>query len=848
VPDFAARLAAFGSEVYRTPRPAQAHVLDTYGREHISTPDVAIELPTGEGKTLIALLIGDWALDEGRSVAYLTGTRQLAEQVEAQAHQLSGLVVHRFWGGNYPGAALDDYHQAQAIGVMNYWVYFNSRPRVAPADLVIFDDAHIAEQPLSGLFTLRIPRYDDVELYRALCDLVLAHTDAYANLRAMRDGAAPPSIPPELLAFNDWATVLDAAETTIERSASVNPNDGKLRWVWPALRGHLDRCGVLIGPSAIEIRPYHPPTQTIPGYAQSKQRIYLSATLGTMGDLQRRLGVRPVTPITVPAELQRANTGDRLLLLNPSESPGLAPEVLNVALEHARHAGRAAWLCASHAEADELQEALERVGRPVFRLWPGEDTAIEAWRQAPAGDLVAAGRFDGLDFADDTCRLVILPSIPAASTEFERFAVAYLGDATFMRHRIGQRVTQALGRANRSEDDWALYFGLDPGFAERLADPTVRAALAADVGPLVRRALELHGSGWPGLETAAAAFWQRRPLPEPTPAAGRQRPGRQVAGAHRADSAPAEVDTATALWLGDDGEAAEQARQAAQQLTDAGEPEHAAFWRYVEAHALYSRGRTTDVAMAKTALREAIANGPRTAWFVRLGRTLEELEGQSVDDTAQDDLFLAWDEWLREAGPSVSSQLTRARTQLQGTHDEQVEGLLVLARLCGAHADRPGGQSAADVRWTWVTPTKGQRRVWEVKTGTGPARVPREDINQVLGQLEEERQRSPRHQVLGVLVTPLAEMEPDAAAAAREKVAVLRTQAVLRLFDLLADRFRTYQARCSAGTASERGAARQAVEPQLPRKGWLKRLLAPSGHCRDRGEIEAEFAGAPAVT
>ena len=49
--------------------------------------------------------------------------------------------------------SLDDYHQAQAVGVMNYWVYFNSSPRVEPADLVIFDDAHLAEQPLSGMFT-----------------------------------------------------------------------------------------------------------------------------------------------------------------------------------------------------------------------------------------------------------------------------------------------------------------------------------------------------------------------------------------------------------------------------------------------------------------------------------------------------------------------------------------------------------------------------------------------------------------------------------------------------------------------------------------------------------------------
>jgi hypothetical protein len=40
---------------------------------------------------------------------------------------------------------------------MNYWVYFNGRPVPQPADLVIFDDAHLAEQPFSGLQTLRIP-------------------------------------------------------------------------------------------------------------------------------------------------------------------------------------------------------------------------------------------------------------------------------------------------------------------------------------------------------------------------------------------------------------------------------------------------------------------------------------------------------------------------------------------------------------------------------------------------------------------------------------------------------------------------------------------------------------------
>ena len=106
---------------------------------------------------------------------------------------------------------------------MNYWVYFNSRPVPQPADLVIFDDAHLAEQPLSGLQTLRIPAKPGPSrvLYRTICDLAVAHTDAYAGLRAMRDGTAGPGTPPELLSFGDWSAIATASRDAIEASPLV---------------------------------------------------------------------------------------------------------------------------------------------------------------------------------------------------------------------------------------------------------------------------------------------------------------------------------------------------------------------------------------------------------------------------------------------------------------------------------------------------------------------------------------------------------------------------------------------------------------------------------------------------
>ena len=110
--DFNARLTSFGSTRYETLREPQGLALDGYAMRS-SDPDVAIELPTGYGKTLVAFLIADLALEGGKTVAYLTGNNQLTDQVILQAADLPGLDVVKFSGSNYPPAGLAAYHDAR---------------------------------------------------------------------------------------------------------------------------------------------------------------------------------------------------------------------------------------------------------------------------------------------------------------------------------------------------------------------------------------------------------------------------------------------------------------------------------------------------------------------------------------------------------------------------------------------------------------------------------------------------------------------------------------------------------------------------------------------------------------
>ena len=726
---------------------------------------------------------------------------------------------------------------------MNYWVYFNSNPRVEPADLVIFDDAHLAEQSLSGLFTLSILRSSSFgqRLYETICDLVLQHSpDVYPTLKALRDGAAPFGSPPELLAFNDWSLIAGDAEQAIQSSDYLE-RSSEIKYAWPSVQPYLTRCGVLVSPSSIEIRPYLPPTQTIPGYAKSTKRLYLSATLGSSGDLQRRLGTRRIEFIATPRNLCTALTGRRTFLINPGSDQALEELPFSFALDQSVAArtdgpGRVAWLCSSNAEADEIEGRLRSRSSVVFRLRGADEAPFEQWRITRHAHLVTAGRFDGLDLPDDVCRLVIIPSVPSASSEFERFVVAYLDDAAYMRHRVGQRLTQALGRANRTAEDSALYVGLDPGFAATLASSAIRLSMGPEVNDAVRAALDLHGDGWTRVTEAAADFWRTHrssPVASSNEEAssfrqrpGRLRPDREMSDDPASDSANDEVEAVTRFWLGDHEGSVHSAAAASETLRNAGELEHSAFWQYVRAHASFDRGRDSDIREARQALDNSIVSAPRTAWFIRLSRTAEQLAGRTVDPSAFDSLFLTWDEWIREGAGRLSAQIARNRGLLSGSHNERAEAIQLLARLCGATSDRPKTQSATDVRWAWATSRRGYRCVWEVKTG-GSLAVPRSDVNQVLGQVHEEQTRFPLAKVVGCLLVNLNDIEEDAKRAARDDVVVMHADGAIVLFDTMAELFTSYMSLWGAGSAQERGSARNGLEARLPPAGWLHHLLAP---------------------
>ncbi len=112
--------------------------MQAYASGDHTLADLAIELPTGGGKTLIALLALEHHRNQGKKVAILTGNKTLARQIEDEARDL-GVPIVRFEGRGQDLAPKDlrAYRRSAAIAIMNYWVYVNQNPTVEAADVLV---------------------------------------------------------------------------------------------------------------------------------------------------------------------------------------------------------------------------------------------------------------------------------------------------------------------------------------------------------------------------------------------------------------------------------------------------------------------------------------------------------------------------------------------------------------------------------------------------------------------------------------------------------------------------------------------------------------------------------------
>ncbi len=685
----------------------QADVLRDFAKKHEETRDVALELPTGMGKTLVGLVLAEYRrrkfLDR---VVYLCPTRQLAHQVGSQATSYGiDAVVLVGPQNTYSQTAYGKYATGTAIGVTTYSGVFNVNPRLNDANTILLDDAHAGGEYIAQLWSLVIPR--EHKAYDAVVSL-FADSIPRALLVRFRENDTDPTQRRDVFKIPSFQYQDRINAISDYLDATLSSGD-RLSYPWSVLRERLHATHLYLSWGSILIRPLIPLSSSHAPFANARQRIYMSATLGAGGELERLFGVDPIARIPVPENWESQRIGRRFILLpNMSLSRTEAEIFLTTAVKKRE---RSLVLCPTNSQAQVLAEFLKE-SADVRTLDASEvEESLEPFARADHAALVLAARYDGLDLPDSSCRQLVLFGLPSALNLQERFYVDRLRAELVLRDRIRTRLTQAMGRCTRNPRDYAavLLFGED------LMEFCLRRENTAEMPCELQAELSFGIDNSTTIDAKQALrlldvfFEQKDDWKIADTSIRERRDGcaqvRDPSAQQLMAVAAAEVHYSYALWDGDTARALALARQVADHL---GGPEfgnYRAWWLYLASSAAYLEARHTENETLRNLAAELLDNAKSAATTSWVRGIILDVSRVSTT-RGEENAIVAAERVARHVrdggffGKGFQRIATAFLKDINSNDPESFErGVERLGEWLGFEASRPEGDALPDVLW-----------------------------------------------------------------------------------------------------------------------------------------------------
>lgn len=758
----------------------QADILREYQSAHISSTDVSLELPTGSGKTLVGLLIAEYRRRVIKErVLYLCPTRQLVNQVAKHAKDY-GIDARVFVGSKRTYNKRDEalYRSGDIIAISTYSGLFNVSPGLYDPQTIILDDAHSAETYIASMWSVNISRIDNEKLYSDILqlfekDLPVQLVDDLRSQKKTRASARSEKIP-----FGAFFQHLPALRELLTNEIP-NPDESDLYFAWSVIRDGLHACHVYISWDAILIRPYIPPTLTHRPFATANQRVYMSATLGQGGELERITGIRKVSRIPTPKTYTYHGVGRRLFLFPDriKDSKDYAPWLSKLVADSKRTLA----LCPTTFQAGDLKQIMSLDGPPPRILGSRDiEDSLATFTGARHAVLLLTNRYDGIDLPNEACRLLVLYGLPSKTNLQEAFLEERLGLEVLLRDRIRTRIVQGTGRCTRSDNDYAAVVMA----GRRLLDFCLRKENIDSFHPEIRAEMrfvleqpvtDLSGfddmlrsfygrdEAWAGAEVNITELRSASSLPD-------SQTTRILAFV-----AEDEVDFAYALWRSDYESAVMHGRKIVDSLSGTALAPYRALWCYFVAAASYplSKKKTEYRKLPRDFLRRATEACSTVSWFTYALRSMEEgtniatiaSEAQALAVEAVEQVLLE----LGSVGPQFGNKMSEIEGLLSATDSKKFDsGLLELGKLLGFDSWRPEDEAAPDCIWqlgdqVFLLEGKSEESVQDG--------IPVDDCRQAAGHIKWARanQRTKSLQnAFSILVSPRSRLEPAAVAFAAD--------------------------------------------------------------------------------
>jgi hypothetical protein len=690
----------------------QAQLLRDYARKGIDAGDVAIQGATGSGKTFVGLLIAEWRRRQrGERAVYLCPTKQLVHQVSTFAREQMGLPAHAFVGSRaeFSPSLQADWRSGENIAITTFSALFNVNPFFARPNFIVVDDAHAADQYIAEYWTVRVTKHEigQPPLFEELAAVI-------KNVLPV-DEATRLSEDPRTLSDSLWVQLAPGPllwkhEAAISAILDRATDRSDLAYRWSVLKGHLRACQFYVCAHEIVIRPVLPPTGEHAPFASAKQRLYMSATLGRGGELERLAGRPSIERLASPSGWNGNGVGRRFFMFPDASLVAEASSNLIVGL--IKKSGRALYLTADDKKTLAVRELISQ-RLADFRVFSARDiegskTPFTSEKKAIA---LIANRYDGIDFPNDECRLLIVEGRPAGASLQERFLADKLGARALFSERIRTRIVQAFGRCTRSANDYALVVAVGHQLMDELLLKENLSLLDGELQAEIHFGREQsQGSSEKAFLTLAELFYRQgddwrdaeKDIANLRDEMKEVIPSSLVALESAAEH---EIEYVANMWNGDYGRALESAQRAIGSLAGGEDLKgYRAWWQYLAGCAAMLDAEESEPSRQKADQHFRLARSVSSVrWLSGLlsGAGGEEREGTPSEDCAA---IEAVELQLCELGITREAPFTKKTTAIrEGLNQQQAKkfesALEELGDLLGFKANSSDKEGAPDPWW-----------------------------------------------------------------------------------------------------------------------------------------------------
>jgi replicative superfamily II helicase len=431
-------------------RPSQKMVLFDWFSSRKDEKNNIIKLHTGEGKTLIGLLLLQSKINSNDGPClYVCPNKYLAEQVRLEAKKFGIPICEIGADNDLP----EDFIVGNKILITHVQKVFNGRTifglgnQSVNVGTVILDDSHACIDSLKNALTIKVDR--NHSLYKKAISIFEddVREQGEGSFLEIESGDYNTMLP---IPYWSW----HEKSNEITKALISSKDDLEIKFVWPVIKDSVANCQAFISGQTLEISPTLMPIESFGTFSKAKNRVLMSATTQDDSFFIKGLGFDIESVSNPLANTELIWSGEKMILIPSLISEDLERDAV------------ISWLAKTNTERQfgivalvpgfSKKKQYEKIGSKVA----SSNDIFEVVKSLKDGfysqTVVFANRYDGIDLPDNACRILIIDSKPYFDSLLDRYEEDCRSNSDIMNVRIAQKVEQGLGRSVRGEKDYSI--------------------------------------------------------------------------------------------------------------------------------------------------------------------------------------------------------------------------------------------------------------------------------------------------------------------------------------------------------------------------------------------------------